>query len=149
MFSLPCRVVVAILLGCALAVFEGLPIAAAEEESSIIPETIFEKKFVGEATVEFLVGEVTTLNIDSLYMPGVSHTQIITAKVPHAKDGQEFIVIVSRDVATRLLRLGIEDPAEHLRGKVLRVSGQVDRPSANQYKLRVTQLDQLEIIRKP
>ena len=149
MFSPACREVVAILLAAAVAVVMRVPSAGAAEEKPLSPETILAKKFEGQATVEFLVGEVTTLNIDSLFVPGVSHAQFIRAKVPGAKDGQEFLVIVSREIATRLLQLGIEDPAEHLRGKVLRVSGRVERHSENQYRLRVTSLDQLENIRKP
>ena len=63
-------------------------------------------------------------------------------------------MIVKREVATRLLKLGIADPAEHLRGKTLRVSGtveQINRPSTPAtlvYRIQVTNLDQLENIRK-
>lgn len=54
-----------------------------------------------------------------------------------------------------VLNLGIEDVAEHFRGKVLRVSGIVEQikrpstPSAVVYRILVTNLDQLESIRKP
>ena len=125
----------------------------AEEKKALSAETILEKKVEGKATVEFLVGEVHTLNIDALFVPDVSHAQIIKAKV--SKEGHEFWVIVSREIATRLLRLGVVDPAEHFRGKLMRVSGTVERvappslPSTTVYKLHVTSLDQLESIRKP
>jgi hypothetical protein len=125
----------------------------AEEKKPLSAETILEKKVEGKATVEFLVREVHTLNIDALFVPDVSHAQIIKAKV--SKDGHEFWVIVSREIATRLLRLGVVDPAEHFRGKLIRVSGTVERvappslPSPAVYKLHVTSLDQLESIRKP
>ncbi|MFO0966703.1 MAG: sigma-70 family RNA polymerase sigma factor [Gemmataceae bacterium] len=128
------------------------PVAAGAEEKKekpLAPQTIFDKQFEGRATVEFLAGEVHTLNIDSVFVPNVSHAQIISAKVPGAKAGQEFIVCVVREVATRLLRLGIADPAEHFRGKVLRVSGVVQRLSGERYRLYVTSLEQLEIIRNP
>jgi hypothetical protein len=105
--------------------------------------------------VELAVDEVHTLNLDSLFVPDVSHDQIIKAKIPGAKTDQEFLVIVKREVATRLLKLGIADPAEHFRGKILRVSGtveQVKRPStppALVYRILVTNLDQLQSIRQP
>lgn len=149
MFSPTCRQAVAILLTGVVAVVMGITIASAAEEKPLSPETILKEKFEGQATVELQVGDVTTLNIDSLFVPGVSHAQIVKAKVPGAKDEQAFLLIVSREVATRLLKLGIEDPAEHLRGKVLRLSGRVERRSETQYQMRVTSLDQLENIRKP
>src|SRR5262249_30762909 len=148
MFSPPCREVVAVLLSGVFGVVVGLPIAGAAQEKPLSPETILAKKFEGKATVEFLVGEVRTLNIDSLFVPGVSHAQIIKAKVLGAKDGQEVVVIVSREIATRPLQLEIDDPAEHLRGKVLRGAGRVERRSETQYQIRVTSPDQLETIRK-
>ena len=127
-----------------------------KQQKPLSPETILEHKFEGKATVELLVDEVKTLNIDSIFMPGLSHALTIKAKVSGAKDGEEFWVMVSRETATRLLRLGIEDPAEHFRGKVLRVSGTVERvtpPSApaktTYYKIHVTSLDQLESVHQP
>jgi hypothetical protein len=128
------------------------------EEKKVEPvsaETVLEKELLGKATVELLVEEVNTLNIDSVFKPGVSHAQIIKAKVPKAKAGREFWVIVSREVATRMLRSGIVDPAEHFRGKEMRVSGTIERsspmsdPAKTIYKLRVTALEQLELIRTP
>ncbi|MBC7819142.1 MAG: hypothetical protein IAG10_19810 [Planctomycetaceae bacterium] len=124
-------------------------------QKPLAPEAILENKFEGQATVEFLVSEVHTIDIDSIFMPGLSHAQIIKANVSGTKDGQEFLVTVSREIATRLLRLGIENPAEHFRGKRMRVSGTVERfeppsaPSKTIYKIHVTSLDQLENIRKP
>ena len=152
MLSASRRAVVANLLSSAAVVIGGSSWARAadeQKEKPLSPEVILEKKFEGQATVELEVGEVHTLNIDSLFVPDVSHDQIIKAKIPGAKTGQEFLVIVKRDVATRLLKLGIEDPAEHFRGKLLRVSGRVVRRSETQFQLRVTSLDQLEHLRKP
>jgi hypothetical protein len=126
-----------------------------EKEAPLSPEAIVKKQFEGKATVELQVGEVHTLNIDALFVPDVSHDQIITAKIPGAKTGDEFVVIVKREVATRMLQLGIEDPAEQFRGKILRVSGTVERlkrpstPPVPVYRILVTDLDQLESIRKP
>ena len=146
-----------LLANAALAVVGSSLAEAADEkeEQPLSPETILEKKFEGKATVELQVGEVHTLNIDSVFVPDVSHAQIIKAKISGAKVGQEVLVTVSREVATRLLKLGITDPAEHFRGKILRVSGTVEQvkelstPSAMVYRVQVTNLDQLESIRKP
>lgn len=128
---------------------------AKEPEKPLTPETIFAKKFTGKATIELLVGEVHTLNIDSVFMPGKSHTQVIWAKVPAEPAGHALMVIVSREVATHLLQSGIADPAEHFRGKRVRVSGTIDRTEptapgeAITYKLRVTSIDQLLLVRAP
>jgi hypothetical protein len=54
-----------------------------------------------------------------------------------------------------MLQLGIEDPAEHFQGKILRVSGTVERlkrpstPLVQVYRILVTDLDQLQSVRKP
>ncbi len=126
-----------------------------KQQKPLTPEAILENKFESKATVEFLVDEVRTVNIDSTFMPGLSHAQIIKVKISEAKEGHEFLVIVSRETATRLLQLGIEDPAEHFRGKRMRVSGTVERvtppsaPAKSIYKIHVTSLDQLENIRQP
>jgi len=157
MLSVTRREVVALLSASAVAAALGMPVAGAAEEKKEKPlsaETLLETKFTGKATVEFLVGEVATVNIDALFVAGVSHAQIVKAMLPRVKDGQEFCVVVSRETATRLLRLGIDDPAEHFRGKVLRVSGTVERveralPSGTLYKIHATSLEQLESIRKP
>jgi hypothetical protein len=130
-------------------------VAAEKKEKPLSPEMILEKDFEGKATVEFLVQEVTTLNIDSVFIPDVSHAQILRPKVEGEKNVQEFCVVVSREVATRLLQLGIEDPAEHFRGKQIRASGKVEKikgsapGSPTLYKIHVTNLNQLESIRKP
>lgn len=158
MFSASRRAVVASLLAFAVVVVAGSFWAHAadeQKEKPLSPETILENQFEGEATVELHVGEVHTLNIDSLFIPDVSHAQLIYAKIPGAKTGEKVLVAVSREVATRLLKLGIADPAEHFRGKILRVSGTVERierpstPAATVYRIRVTHLEQLENIGKP
>lgn len=158
MFSTSCLAVFMSLLASAVVAVVGSPLAGAADEKRekpLSPETILAAKFEGKATVELRVGEVHTLNIDSLFVPDVSHAQIIKAKIPGAKVGQEVLVTVSREIATRLLKLGIEDPAEHFRGKILRVTGTVEQikdlstPSAMVYRIQVTNLDQLESIRKP
>ena len=73
--------------------------------------------------------------------------------------------------ATRLVQLGIVDPEKHFRGKVLRVSGGVERFRVNpdttlgrirrdipgrdgaskvpEYVISVTSLDQIKVVRVP
>jgi hypothetical protein len=126
-----------------------------EKPEPVTAATVLDKELQGKATVELLVDMVTTLNIDSVFMPGRSHTQIIKANVPDAKPGREFWVIVSREVATRMLRSGIVDPAEHFRRKAMRVSGTIERqelteePVKTIYKIRVTSLEQIEQVKTP
>ncbi len=158
MFSASRRAVNARLLANSVVAVVCLSLACAADEKReqpLTPEMILETKFEGKATVELQVGEVRTVNIDSVFVPEVSHVQVIQAKIAGAKIGQELVVTVSREIATRLLKLGIEDPAEHFRGKILRVSGTVEQikrpstPTAMVYRIQVTNLDQLESIRKP
>ncbi|MCY2967130.1 MAG: hypothetical protein NT069_26415 [Planctomycetota bacterium] len=158
MFSASRRAVNARLLANSVVAVVCFSLACAADEKReqpLTPETILETKFEGKATVELQVGEVRTINIDSVFVPDVSHVQVIQAKIAGAKIGQELVVTVSREIATRLLKLGIEDPAEHFRGKILRVSGTVEQikrpstPTAMVYRIQVTNLDQLESIRKP
>jgi len=115
---------------------------------------VLDKKVLGKATVEFLVDEVRTLDIDSVFKPGTSHAQIIKAKVAGGKESQEFLVIVSKDSATALLRSGIVDVPGYFRGKQMRVAGiieRIDRPPTETtvYKIHVRQLEQLENVRPP
>jgi len=61
-------------------------------------------------------------------------------------------VLVSGDVIHRLWQLGIEDPEEHFRGKILRVSGTIQRienRAGPEYRLEINNLNQLEAIRLP
>jgi len=153
MRSLIRQAVALFLLAAGVAAVDGA--GEDKKEQPLSPETVLEKEIQGKATVEFLVEGVTTLNIDSLYVPDVSHAQIIKAKVPGAREGREFWVVVSRETATRLLHLGVEDPAKHFRGKQMRVSGTIERfspteePARMIYKIRVTDLAQLEHVKTP
>jgi len=131
-----------------------LGVAEEAKEKPLSAEEVLTKKVIGQATVEILVDKVDTLNIDSVFVPGVSHAQIITATLPKGKAAEEFLVIVSRDVATRLLRSGIVDPADYFRRKKIRVSGMVERierPLAGKttYKIHVVKQEQLESVRTP
>ena len=121
------------------------PLSAAE---------VLERKVLGQATVEFLVDEVRTLNIDSVFKPGTSHAQIIKAKTGGGKRDQEFLMIISKEQATALLKSGIVDVPGYFQGKRIRVSGiieRIDRPPGETtvYKIHVRQLGQLENVRRP
>lgn len=132
----------------------GRGVAKEGDEKPVSAEEVLKKKILGQATVEFLVDEVTTLNIDSVFTPGTSHAQLISAKLPKGKGGEEFMVIVSKELATRMLRSGIVDPADYFRRKKMRVSGivaRIDRtpPEVTTYKIHVTRMEQLESVRTP
>jgi hypothetical protein len=144
------REVAAFLLTCGAWALIGQLVAHAAEESPLSAEMIVEKKFEDKTTVQFSVGKV-------YLMPSSWTTAAIKSAplriVPKAAgDNSQVSVIVSRETANRLKRLGIENPDEHFRGKVLRVSGTVERLSGSsgpEYRIQVTSLDQLEAIRKP
>jgi hypothetical protein len=128
---------------------DGKPKEAKPETAA----TILEKKLSGEMTVEFLVEEVHTLKIDSLFKPGTSEPQILRSKKDAGQDEDEFWVIVHREPATELVKMGIADPAEHFRGKVVRISGTVERvtnrlaPGKDLFKLQVTGVAQLKSVK--
>jgi hypothetical protein len=120
-----------------------------QEPRPLSAATILAEKLSGEMTVAFLVEEVHTLQIDSVFKPGTSGPQILKSKKDVAKDEDEFWVIVHREPATELVKMGIADPAKHFRGKVMRVSGTVERvtnglaPGKDLFKLQVRGVAQL------
>jgi len=132
----------------------GRGVAKEGDEKPLAADEVLKKKVLGQATVEFLVDDVTTLNIDSVFTPGTSHAQLITARLPKGKGTERFMVIVSKELATRMLRSGIVDPADYFRRKKMRVSGIVERidrtpPEVTTYKIHVTRMEQLESVRTP
>jgi hypothetical protein len=148
--SLTRREVVGLVSAVVVAAVAGLPAAGAEEKP-LTPATIVEKKFEGQATVEFLVGEVGLMLTSRATSTEESEPLLITPKAEGKKTGQVYL-LVSWETATRLKQLGIENPAEHFRGKVVRVSGTVERLTGStgpEYRIQVTNLNQFEVIRKP
>ena len=134
-----------------VAVTMALPMVGAAEEQPLTPEAIMEKKVEGKATVEFPVGEVGVMLTSRATLADESEPLHIAPKTARKKAVGVY-VLVSWEAATRLKRLGIENPAEHFRGKVVRVSGTVERltgSSGPEYRIQVTSLDQFEVIRKP
>jgi hypothetical protein len=130
------------------------PEKKANEQILLSAADVLDKKVLGQATVEFLVDEVRTLDIDSVFKPGTSHAQIVKAKTGGEKRDQEFLMIVSKESATALLKSGIVDVPGYFSGKQIRVSGiieRIDRPPGETtvYKIHVRRLDQLENVRRP
>jgi hypothetical protein len=131
----------------------GGPAAQASVEEPLSPETIVKKNFVGKATVEFLVGEVYQHPTSWAASSDRNWAAVPLRIVPKSlATAGRVSVLVSAEVCERLQRLGIENLAEHFRGKVLRVSGSVERLPVNgggDYSIQVNSLDQLEAIGKP
>ena len=126
----------------------------ADDKRPLSAADVLESKILGQATVEFLAEEVRTLDIDSVFKPGTSHAQIIKAKTAGEKRDQEFLMIVSKECATGLLKSGIVDVPGYFRGKQIRVSGIIERIDRSPgettvYKIHVRRLEQLESVRRP
>jgi hypothetical protein len=153
MLTIAPRAVAPFLLACGAWALTGMPSALAAEANPLSPEAILGKHFTGKATVELLVEEV---HLRPMNWAATSHRR--WAAVPLevvAKAGatrERVVVLVSEEAIARLKALGIDNPAEHLRGKVLRVSGTVERlvkRAGTEYRMLVNSLDQVEAIRKP
>ncbi|HEY7315872.1 MAG TPA: hypothetical protein VH643_41465 [Gemmataceae bacterium] len=152
MFALTLRAVAVLLLACGTWAVTGTP-ALAVNENPLSPETIVEKSFTGKATVEFLVGEVYLKHSSWAASAHRRWKAVPLRIVPKADATKERVmVLLSGEITARLKRLGIENPSEHFRGKVLRVSGTVEcfqTRAGPEYRIQVNSLDQLEAIRKP
>jgi hypothetical protein len=153
MFALTHRAVAAVLLACGAWAVTGTPIARAAGEGPLSPETILEENFEGKATVEFSVGEVY-LKPTSWAVSSDNHWQAAPMRIVPGTDAtkERVMVLLSGETTARLKKLGIENPAEHFRGKILRVSGTVERfqtRAGPEYSVQVNSLDQLEDIRMP
>lgn len=61
------------------------------------------------------------------------------------RDAKNFAVVIDYDDAAKFKEAGIDDPAEHYRGKTLRVTGEVIKES-DQVRIRVTDPKQIKII---
>jgi hypothetical protein len=119
-------------------------------EKPMTAETVVEKMVEGKATVEFAVAKATLFRTSRSLPGGESEALCLNGKP--GKGGGLFYVILSRETATRLLRLGIDDVEAHFRGKVVRVAGTIVRREVGKrsdYHIEVTDLDQIEMVRKP
>jgi hypothetical protein len=174
MFPISRRSVAGVLAALAMSTAVALPAAAADDDKPLTPEAILAKKFEGQATAEFVVGKAGQLFEARSIQPDESEA-IYLAPTVDGKTGSRVYVILSWQVATRLRKLGIDDPSGHFQGKLLRVSGAVKQLTGDnlpksrllfwargQYKsetvtsgtepeyfISVTSLDQLVLVRKP
>jgi len=127
---------------------DQLQVIAPRGTVALNPQMIVDKKMTGRATIEFTVGEVRLIT-------GWSETSLQIVPKAFAKtelSHGRVMVLVSGDVIHRLWQLGIENPEEHFRGKVLRVSGtiqRIEKRAGTEYRLEVANLNQLEAIRLP
>jgi hypothetical protein len=149
MFTLTYRAVAAFLLIWAVAT----PLARAAEDPPLSPEAILEKNAAGKATVEFSVGEVY-LSPASWAVSSDRRWQAVPLRITPKSDKakERVMVLVSGETTARLKRLGIDNPAGHFRGRILRVAGTVERfqtRAGPEYRIQVNRLDQLEVVRKP
>jgi hypothetical protein len=153
MFTLTLRAVAAVLLACGALAGACPPAALAADDKPLGAETIVEKQFAGRATVEFTVGEVYLMPSSWAASADDEWGSVPLRLVAKAAGKTDPVyVLVSGQTVARLRQLGIEEPAEHFRGKVVRVSGTVERwvkRAGTEYRLPVNSLDQLEFIRKP
>src|SRR5260370_32444107 len=150
MFTIARRAGPAFLLICAAGAMTGPPVALAAVENPLSPQMIVEKNITGKATIEFTVGKV--------YLPRPSCDGSWKAMpmgiVPKLGDDALFrkvYVYVSEKVTARLIQLGIENPAEHFRGKILRLCGMITRYETRagpDYPLEDNDLVHLQVIRK-
>jgi hypothetical protein len=129
------------------------PAAGAADEAPLSPETIVAKDFVGKATVELSVGEVY-LQISSWAAEAHDRWKAVPLRIVPKGDAVRgrVMVLLSGETTARLRALGIATPAQHFLGKVLRVSGTVERFQTRaglEYRIQVNSLDQLEAVRKP
>ena len=137
----------------------------ASSPSEISPESILETSFVGLATVRFLAGDVRSLDIaSSASADSAAALVIFPAIAPRSIEGptsfqgpgvQQFCVILAPEIVLRLVSLGIENLADHLRDKRLQVSGTIEKQAQEPpltgliYRIWVNSLDQLVSVEKP
>jgi hypothetical protein len=129
--------------------------ARAAVQEPLSPETVIKKHITGKATVEFSAGEVYLMPASWAATSDAGWKavplQILPKDIGKKGSFYNMSVVVSGEVTTRLKQLGIENPAEHFRGKLLRVSGTITRFETRArtiYRMEVNNLDQIEIIRK-
>ena len=150
------------------------PSGRAGDAAPLSPQAVLDGKYVGQATLEFAIDKAGQLFEARSIKPGESDALYLAPKADGGH-GSRVYVIISWGVATRLLQLGVDDPTEHFRGKMIRVSGSVRRLAGDdlpksrslywstgkyrsetvssgtepEYAIEVTSLDQLKLVRKP
>jgi hypothetical protein len=152
MFTRTHRSTLAVLFTCGAWLTAGLPLALACGLATLTPQEISDKGFEGKAIVELKVAEVT-LAIDSWAVDANERWKAVPLRLEAKLAGttNHVMVLISPQVVARLKQLGIENPADHFQGKVIRVMGTVQKQitwSGIEYRLPVTSLDQLDTVRK-
>lgn len=123
------------------------------------PESIVVNGTVGPAMIHFQVGDVRRLDIEGSTPVSGAPTLIIFPTVLSDSNGEPtfpkipgvppFCLILSPEVTLRLLSLGIDDLADHFRGKYLSVSGNIERQrqdpplTGELYRVWVNSIEQL------
>ncbi|QVL32726.1 hypothetical protein KIH39_02055 [Telmatocola sphagniphila] len=119
----------------------------APPENLKTPTQIISGKFEGEATVEFKVAKCGRVLTN-----GVTRADECEMLQLQPKD-EKFILYLTRETATRLKQLGIDDPATHFEGKLVRVTGSVVQKLHSDgkpwFEITVSNLEQIAAIRKP
>lgn len=158
------------LIACSVLALAPAPPIAPADGTPLTPAMVQDTMFEGKATLEFAVDKAGQLIEGRSIQPDESEALYLSPAVDERKASRVY-VILSWKVATRLKHLGIDDPASHFRGKMLRVSGSVVRLSGGdvrarrvlsasgssetvlggtvpEYVLFVESLDQLKVVRK-
>jgi hypothetical protein len=134
----------AVVLVCGAWAVAGSLVACEAEVIPLSPEVIVAKDFTGKAVVESVVGQVIDRH-------GSSNGPL-RLLLGNDSRREQVVVLLSEEITARMRQLGIGNPAEYLRGKVLRVSGTVERVWKRIgpfYEIQVKSLDQIEAIRQP
>ncbi len=131
----------AVLVGCSAQVQADPP----GQEKPKTPAQVIAGKFEGEATVEFTVAKCGRV------LTGRSTLADECEMLQLDPKEEKFFLYLTHETATRLKQLGIDDPASHLVGKLVRVTGSVRKGSDGMpwFEITVRKLDQIAVIRKP
>ena len=124
---------------------------AAKEQAVVTPEQLFRGKLTGPVRVEFTVakyGQILPLRRDAT-TPNV----VVILEPKYNEGGIDRLQVYLPDkMLARFGQLGVEDVRSHLLGKVVRVSGTLQRVEGanggSDYHLLIESLDQFESIRK-
>ena len=105
--------------GCVVAVCLAVPIVQADKEEKPITPAEAIKMVNKEVTVEMVVRSSKN---------ALAHRhEIYLDSEENFRDEKNLAVVITEDGAGKFKDSGVEDPAEHFRGKTIRVTGTVTR----------------------
>jgi hypothetical protein len=127
---------------------------AQKNDKVVTPEQVIKEKPKETVQVEFRVADVGRIlaqvkkgeEIEPPLQLFAEDNEMALRKVDDS-----FSVVVLGKAVRHLKRVGIEDPTEHFRGKVVRLTGTVrvmPRTKGTGYELWVERLDQIEAVKK-